>query len=385
MSDKQNKTKKPRTLLEHLGRDPASHYGSVNLPVYRVSTALFPNLKSFRAQSQIMTYGRKATPSSLALGDEIARLEGGAQCFLTPSGLSAVACAILASVNAKEHILIADCVYQPTRNLCNHFLQSMGIDCDFYDPIDLDALEKMIRPNTKAIFVESPGSLTFEVQDIPAIAELARRHNIIVIMDNSWATPLYFKPFEHGVDISVQAATKYLCGHADLLLGAITANEKCRQKVEMTHRLLGLCASGDDIYLTLRGLRTLDVRLERHQKTALLLAEFLASRDEVVDIIHPALPNHQQHDIFKRDFLGATGLFAFQLKPYSENQLARMFDGFELFSMGYSWGGFESLIIPTDPVRNINPWTRHPLIRIHAGLEDEDDLINDLKAGLERL
>lgn len=383
MTSKKNRF---RTQLEHLGRASAEHFGSVNLPTYRASTALFPTLESFRAQSQKMTYGRRSTPSSQALCETIAELEGAHDCFLAPSGLAAISCAILACVKSNDHILVADNVYDPTRSFCTDILPRFGVAVSYYDPLNLEELKKAIRPETTAIFTESPGSLTFEIQDIPAIAKIAHSHNVRVILDNTWATPLFFKPFEKGVDISVQAATKYLCGHADLLLGTIAVNKNSHADLMRTHRRLGLCSSGDDVYLTLRGLRTLDVRLERHQQTGIRLAEFLATRDEVAEIIHPALSSHPQHDIWKRDFLGASGLFAIRLKPCSETQLAKMFDGFEVFAMGYSWGGFESLIIPAIPQRSISiSKNENPLIRIHAGLEDEEDLIDDLKAGLERL
>ncbi len=381
-----NKLKKPSTQLEHLGRASADHFGSVNMPTYRVSTALFPTLESFRAQSQKMTYGRRATPSSEALCDTIATLEGGSHCMLTPSGLSAVSCAILSSVKSGGHILISDGVYDPTRAFCDDILPQFNIRASYYDPTDIEALAEAFAPETQAVFTESPSSLTFEMQDIPAISALAHQHGARVILDNTWATPLFFKPFDKGVDISIQAATKYLCGHADLLLGTLTTNQSAYVDCARMHRRLGLCASGDDIYLTLRGLRTLEVRLERHQATAIKLAEFLAQRDEVAEVIHPALPSHPQHIIWQRDFLGASGLFAFRLKPVSEAQLAKMFDGFELFAMGYSWGGFESLIIPAEPKRTASKVDNtNPLVRIHAGLEDEDDLIEDLQEGLERL
>ena len=381
-----DKPKKPSTQLEHLGRASADHFGSVNMPTYRVSTALFPTLESFRAQSQKMTYGRRATPSSEALCDTIATLEGGSHCMLTPSGLSAVSCAILSSVKSDGHILISDGVYDPTRAFCDDILPQFNIRASYYDPTDIEALAEAFTPETQAVFTESPSSLTFEMQDIPAISALAHQHGARVILDNTWATPLFFKPFDKGVDISIQAATKYLCGHADLLLGTLTTNQSAYVDCARMHRRLGLCASGDDIYLTLRGLRTLEVRLERHQATAIKLAKFLAQRDEVAEVIHPALPSHPQHAIWQRDFLGASGLFAFRLKPVSEAQLAKMFDGFELFAMGYSWGGFESLIIPAEPTRTAQTLDNtNPLVRIHAGLEDEDDLIEDLQEGLERL
>ncbi len=383
-----NLVDKDRTQLEHLGRASAAHFGSVNTPVYRVSTALFPDLKTFRTRSQPMTYGRRITPGSQALTETVAAIEGGDHCVLTPSGLAAVTCAILACVKSGDHILVADNVYGPTRAFCDTIVPRMQVAVEYYDPIDLDALAQKIKPETCAIFAESPGSLTFEVQDIPAIAERAHQNDARLIVDNTWATPLFFKPFAHGADISVQAATKYLCGHADLLLGTITTNKNTWRDLRRMHGRLGLCASGDDIYLTLRGLRTLDVRLERHMQTGLQLARFLQSRDEVAEVIHPALPDHPQHDIWQRDFTGASGLFAARLKPRSEESLAAMFDGFKLFGMGYSWGAFESLAIPVEPVRTAggapNP-ADGQLIRIHAGLEDADDLINDLKAGLERL
>lgn len=380
------KETKAKTQLEHLGRASTEHYGSVNIPTYRASTALFETLKDFRAQTQKMTYGRRATPSSDALCETITALEGGTKCYLTPSGLSAISCAILASVSAGEHLLVADNVYDPTRAFCDDILPRFNIAVSYYDPTDLQAVRDLWQENTKAIFTESPGSLTFEIQDIPAISDFAHSKGGCVILDNTWATPLFFQPFDKGVDISLSAATKYLCGHADLLLGTIVVNKKFQPKVARTHQRMGLCASGDDIFLTLRGLRTLDVRLERHEKTAKRLAEFLLDRPEVAQVMHPALPHHPQHDLWKRDFQGATGLFAFRLKPVSEEQLAKMFDGFALFAMGYSWGGFESLIIPATPLRTACAIDNSaPLVRIHAGLEDEDDLLEDLRAGLERL
>ncbi len=381
------KPRRERTQLEHLGRRSAAHFGSVNVPVYRASTALFPDLKTFRSEAQPMTYGRRATPSSDALTEIVADLEGGQYCVLTPSGMAAVSCAILACVKADDHILVADHVYQPTRLFCDKILPRMNVAVEYYDPTDLDALAQKIRPATCAIFAESPGSLTFEIQDIPATAKIAHQHNAYLIMDNTWATPRFFKPLVHGVDISVQAATKYFCGHADLLLGTITANDKAWRDLRRMHRRLGLCASGDDIYLTLRGLRTLDIRLERHMQAGIQIAQFLEGRDEVAEVIHPALPSHPQHELWQRDFTGASGLFAARLKPCSEEQLAAMFDGFELFAMGYSWGGFESLAIPTEPVRTAAKTEPQEgqLIRLHVGLEDIDDLIEDLKAGLDRL
>jgi len=381
-------SKKQDTLIVTLGRNPDANFGIVNPPVYHASTVLYPSVEALKTHSQPVTYGRRGTPTSFALQDAIAALEGGYKTLLTPSGLSAVSTALLSHLRAGDHLLMVDSVYGPTRHFCDTMLTAHGIEVEYYDPLIGSGIKAKLRGNTKVVFVESPGSLTFEVQDIPAIAEVARQAGARVIMDNTWASPLFFKPFEHGVDISVQAVTKYICGHSDVMMGAITANESAWKATLAGHGASGLCAGPDDIYLALRGLRTLSVRLERHMKTGLHLAEWLQARPEVARVIHPALPGDKGHALWKRDFTGASGLFSIVLKPCSETVLAAMLDHLELFGMGYSWGGFESLIIPSDPneVRSATRFEAEgPLLRIHAGLEDAGDLITDLEAGFARL
>ena len=379
---------KAETRLAHAGRAPARHHGFVNTPIYRGSTVLFPTLASLEANAQDFTYGRLGTPTVKALEEAIAELEGGTRTLLTPSGLSAIATSLLAFVSAGDEILVSDSVYRPTRRFCDHVLKRLGVRTIYYDPLIGSGIKKLLGAKTKLVFAESPGSQTFEVQDIPAIVKAAHDAGAVVILDNTWATPLYFKPFAHDVDVSIQAATKYIVGHADAMLGAITASEKVARAVEKTHEDLGLCPGPEDAYLGLRGLRTLSVRLARHQQSALELARWLKSRPEVARVLHPALPSDPGHALWRRDFTGASGLFAIILKPASHAALAAMLDGLSLFGMGYSWGGFESLILPFDPrdYRTATTWEADgPALRLHVGLEDVDDLKADLEAGFARL
>lgn len=380
--------KKQDTLIVTAGRDPEANFGIVNPPVYHASTVLYPTLEAVKTRAQPVTYGRRGTPTTFALQDAIAELEGGYKTALTSSGLSAVSTALLAFLQSGDHLLMVDSVYQPSRHFCDSVLKRYGVDVEYYDPLMGAEIEKLVRPETKVIFTESPGSVTFEVQDLPAIAEVAHRSGITVIIDNTWASPLYFKPFEHGADVSIQAVTKYLCGHSDVMMGSITATEAAWTKLLDTHGAIGQCAAPDDVYLVLRGIRTLSTRLERHMKTGIALAEWLGKRPEVARVLHPALPGCPGHDIWKRDFTGACGLFSIELEPCSEKALAAFLDGLELFGMGYSWGGFESLVIPQYPkkMRTATKWTTDgQILRFHAGLEDIDDLIADLEAGFERL
>ena len=380
--------KKQDTLIVNAGRNPDANFGIVNPPVYHASTILYSTLDAVRTRKQPFTYGRRGTPTSAALQEAIAELEGGYRTLLTPSGLSAVTTALLAHLKSGDHLLMTDSVYEPSRQFCERVLRRYGIDVEYYDPCIGSGIGALIKPNTAVVFAESPGSVTFEVQDIPAIAEVTHKSGAILMLDNTWASPLYFKPFDHGVDISIQAVTKYLCGHSDVMMGAITTTEASWRETIANHGALGLCAAPDDIYLVLRGIRTLAVRMERHMKTGLMLAEWLAGRPEVARVIHPALPNHAGNAIWRRDFTGASGLFAIELNPASEAALAAMLDGLELFGMGYSWGGFESLIIPQDPtrIRTVTKWeAAGPMLRLHAGLEDPADLTADLEAGFERL
>jgi cystathionine beta-lyase len=389
-SDKKKPAKplRPATEVVHSGRDPHAYYGFVNPPVYRGSTVLFPTVEKLWKRDQAYTYGRTSTPTVAALEEAIARVEGGAASALTGSGYQAVSTAIFAFVETGDHILVADSVYQPTRKFCDHMLTKLGVETTYYDPLIGAGIDKLVRPSTRLIFTESPGSQTFEVQDIPAIAKVCARRKLWLLHDNTWASPLYFRPFEHGVDVSIQAATKYIVGHADAMLGAITSSERAAPHIARAKDLLGVCPGSEETYLGLRGLRTLATRLAQHQRAGIEMAKWLEARPEVARVLHPALPSHPQHAIWKRDFLGASGLFSVILKPAEKPALAAMLDGLKLFGMGFSWGGYESLVIPFDPTsyRTATRWQAEgPALRFHIGLEDVDDLKADLEAGFARL
>ena len=384
------------TTVVHSGLHPERHHGAVNPPVFHASTILSETVAEFRRrrQSWILEqpgtyYGRFGTPTIEALQEAIAALEGGHRSVVYPSGLAACAGALLAFLSAGDHLLMSDTVYGPTRIFANGFLKRFGVSTTFFDPLAGRAIESLIRPETRVIYLESPGSLTFEMQDVPAIAEAARRRGITVIADNTWGTPLYFKPFVHGVDVSVQAATKYIVGHSDAMLGAITCTKEAWPRLRRSTHELGQTAGPDDVYLGQRGLRTLAVRLKQHWKAGVALAEWIARQPEVERVLHPALPGDPGHALWKRDFTGACGLFGVVLKEgVTERALASMIDGLELYGIGSSWGGFESLIVPFDPreTRSATKWPhKGPCFRIHAGLENEEDLIADLEAGFERL
>lgn len=379
-------TKKPDTVASHAGRMSEEHFGVVNTPVYRASTILYPTLEALEAGNAPYTYGRRGTPTSRSLEDAITALEGGARTVLCPSGLNAIALAILSVCRAGDHLLVADSCYGPTRSMCDKLLKRFGIETSYYDPSIGSGIVSLFRANTTAVFCESPGSLTFEIQDIPAIAEVAHARGASVLLDNTWATPLYFAPFAHGVDLSIQAATKYVGGHADVMIGYVCANESHRARLTDTYYTLGLYASGDDCFLALRGLRTLPVRLARHQETALRLARWFQTRPEVERVLYPALESDPGHALWKRDFTGACGLFGVALKPVSHRALSAFVDGLTQFGIGYSWGGYESLVVTAHFERTAKPFHANgPLIRIHAGLENAQDLIDDLSAGFERL
>jgi len=379
---------RPETKVVHLGRDPFAHHGFVNPPVYRGSTVLYETLDALKSRKQPYTYGRRATPTTHALEEAITDLEGGATTILTSSGLGAVSTALLAFVSAGDHILITDSAYQPGRAFADRMLKRLGVEITYYDPHAGARITELFRPNTRLVLVESPGSQTFEMQDIPAIAAAARERDIWVLADNTWATPLFCKPLALGVDVSIQAATKYIVGHADAMLGAVTGNARAARHLEHAKEALGTCPGSEETYLGLRGLRTLDVRLERHQKSALAVTEWLAGRNEVDRVLYPALPTDPGHALWKRDFTGASGLFSVVLKPVPEKSLAAFLDGLKLFGMGYSWGGYESLVVPFDPAsyRTASKWTGPgPALRFHIGLEAVEDLIRDLDAGFARL
>ena len=377
-------TRKDTKVVEG-GRQPSLHAGAVNTPVYRVSTVLFPDMETMIHERQPYTYGRRGTPTTRALEQALSSLEDGARTVLTPSGLSACALAILTMCGAGDHILVTDSVYGPTRVFCQRLAKRYGIATSYFEPCIGAGLAEQFRPETKAVFLESPGSFTFEVQDVPAIAAVAHERGAAVILDNTWATPLYFDAIGHGVDLSVQAATKYIGGHADIMMGAITANAAYKDRLVETHGTLGLCSSGDEAYLAMRGLRTLAVRLKRHQESATEIATWLKARPEVARVIYPPLHDDPGHALWNRDFTGASGLFSIVLKPHSEKAVAAMADGLKHFGLGYSWGGFESLIVPGQYHRTYPAKLEGPMLRLHIGLEDVEDLKADLAAGFERL
>ncbi|MBX9592244.1 MAG: cystathionine beta-lyase [Hyphomonadaceae bacterium] len=380
--------RRPATDIAHAGRDPFAHHGFVNPPVYRGSTVLFKTLEGFEKRAQRYVYGRRGTPTSEALEQAIACLEGGARTWLAPSGAAAISTALLTFARAGDHILMTDAVYLPTRKMCDGVLKRFGVETTYYDPTIGADIARLMRPNTTLVFTESPGSLTFELQDVPAIAAAAHAHGALVVLDNTWGTPLYFKPFTHGVDISIQAATKYIVGHADAMLGAITVTESLAQRLVAEAGDLGICAGTEEMFLGLRGLRTIGVRLERHWQSGLEIARWLEQRPEVARVIHPALPSHPQHALWQRDFLGAAGLFAIELKPCPKTAVAALLEGLELFGMGASWGGYESLVLPFNAAtaRTATAWQpKGPTVRFHIGLEDVSDLKADLEAGFARL
>jgi cystathionine beta-lyase len=384
------------TVIVHSGRHPEEHHGAVNPPVFHASTILAGSAQEYLARRRAWLeevpgtyYGRYGTPTVEALQEAIAELEGGHRCVVYPSGLAACTGALLAFLGAGDHALIADSAYGPTRSFARGTLRRYGVAATFFDPLVGGGIDALIQPNTKVIYLESPGSLTFEVQDVPAIARAAHERGVTVIMDNTWATPLYFKPFAHGVDVSVHAATKYIVGHSDAMLGVVTCAKDAWPRLRTATYELGQTAGPDVVYLAQRGLRTLAVRLKQHWATGVALAEWIAKQPEVQRVLYPALPGDPGHALWKRDFKGASGLFGVVLKPgIAEKALFALIDGMELYGIGASWGGYESLIVPFHPVegRVATQWPAHgPCFRIHAGLENVDDLRADLEAGFGRL
>ncbi len=378
------------TRLVTAGRDPASYYGFVNPPVYHASTVLYPSAEDFLAHRARYQYGRRGTPTTEALEGALAELEG-PQCAgvsLLPSGLAAISAALLSVVKSGDHVLITDSAYGPTRNFCEQILKRLGVETSFYDPLIGAGIAGQFRANTRAVYLESPGSLSFEMQDVAAIANVAHDKSALVLMDNTWATPLYFRPLDHGVDLAIQAGTKYIGGHSDVMLGTVSANAATVTGLKTTVRLTGLCEGPDDVYLGLRGLRTLSVRLDRHFKSGIAVARWLEQRPEVLRLLHPALPSHPGHAIWKRDFTGASGLFSMVLKPVPQKAYYAFLDTLKLFGIGASWGGYESLAIPFDctPARTATRWAPGgPTVRFHIGLEAIEDLIADLERGFAAL
>ena len=379
------KTLKPATRLVATARDYSEH-GIVSPAVYHASTVLYPTYQALKERKQPYQYGRRGTPTSRAVEEAIATLENGFASKVTPSGLAAITTTLLSFLKPGDHLLIPDNIYAPARAFCDTILKNWGVATEYYDPLLGGAISAFMRATTRIVYCESPGSQTMEVQDVPAIAEVAHKAGALVVVDNTWSGGRYFNAFAHGGDISVHAATKYIVGHSDVMMGAVTCSEATWPRFKEGYETMGQFAGPDDMYLTLRGLRTIDVRLERHMKSALKIAEWLKGRSEVEEVLYPALPGARGHELWKRDFTGASGLFSVVLKPQSEEAIGRFLDGLALFSMGYSWGGFESLCVPFKPHRTAKPWTREgSCFRFHIGLEDPDDLIADLAAGFERL
>jgi cysteine-S-conjugate beta-lyase len=377
-------TLKPDTRLVTGGRDAFAHHGFVNPPVYHASTVLYRTAEDMIAHRGRYVYGRRGTPTTEALENALRDLEG-PQCAgvaLLPSGLAAISSALLSVLNTADHVLVADNVYRPTRNVCDTILSRFGIATTYYDP--LADVTPHFRANTRALFVEAPGSQSFEMPDVPAIAEIARQKGAVVLMDNTWATPLFFPAFEKGVDLSIQAGTKYIVGHSDVMFGTISANAATWPQLKNTVGSLGLCAGPDDVYLALRGLRTMGVRLRRHHESGLAVAHWLEQRPEVLRVLHPGLPSDPGHALWQRDFSGASGLFSIVLKPVSQAAVNALLNALSLFGMGFSWGGYESLVIWFDcnEYRTATGWDPGgPTLRFHIGLEDVSDLTADLERG----
>ena len=378
---------KKDTLLIHTGRDPASYHGMVNTPVFRTSTVIYPDLATYEKRGgddyKKVRYGLYGTPTTFAFEEAVAKMEGGHAAVALPSGLAAIAAALCAFLKAGDHLLVTDSTYAPTRTFCNERLKSFGVETEYYDPLIGAGIERLIRPNTRAVFCEAPGSLTFEMQDIPAIAQVAHARGIPVLADTTWGTPYYFRSFERGVDVSIHAGTKYISGHSDVMMGLIVTNERYWLPVRKTVANYGYGVSPDDCYLALRGFRTIGVRMRQQMANAIKVANWLQARPEVRDVLYPALESHPGHAIWKRDFDGAASLFSFVLNPASDKAVTALVDTLELFGIGSSWGGFESLIQVARPekVRSATTWEPGgPTLRVHIGLEDPDDLIADLDA-----
>ncbi|NDF11217.1 MAG: cystathionine beta-lyase [Proteobacteria bacterium] len=394
---------KKDTELTTLGRNPRAHAGTVNPPVYQTSTIVFPSLKAYRqaesgkpfykeqelSSGSDFSYGLGGTPSTFALQDALRKLEGADHCLIYPSGLAAITFTLLSFLEPGDHCLISDSAYGPTRRFCNKELKRLGIETTYYDPLIGAGIDKLIKKNTKFILLESPGSLTFEMQDIPAIVKVAKKKGVITAMDNSWATPLYYQPIKHGVDLSIQAITKYIGGHADVILGSVACNKEHVKALQQRIRHFGVGVNPAECASALRGLRTLSARLDKHYVSAMQVAKWLQGRKEVSRVIYPALPGDAGHKIWKRDFSGACGLFTFILKKhYNEEQIANMIDHYKHFGIGASWGGYESLVVYFDPtsIRTATKWKAEgSAIRLHIGLEAPEDLIADLDEGFRRL
>ncbi len=387
-----SKSKKPDTLITHAGRKPEENFGVVNPPVYHASTILHPSVAHWEASEarrfDDVVYGRFGTPTQFALEEAMAAIEGGARAVAVCSGAAACFTALLAYLKAGDHVLVPDSVYGPVRNFTTGFLARFGVTFDFYDPMVGAGIAALVKPNTKVIYLESPGSLTFEVQDVPAIVAVAKARGIATMLDNTWGSPIFLRPLTMGVDVSIVAATKYIVGHSDAMMGVCVCTKDSFMPVKTSALQLGYHAAPDDSYLALRGLRTVGVRLRAHEAAALKVAKWLKARPEVERVLHPALPDCPGHEFWKRDFAGSSGLFSIVLRrDIAKPAVDAMLDGLDLFGLGASWGGFESLI--TAPrvtrLRTATKWDSGPMLRLHIGLEDVDDLIADLDRGFARL
>ncbi|MCX8500314.1 MAG: cystathionine beta-lyase [Alphaproteobacteria bacterium] len=390
---KRNSKRHTNTALVELGRNPNANHGIVNPPVYHASTILFPTLAALESAENGThpgpTYGRQGTTTAQALEQTVAALDGADRAIALPSGKAAMALTFLTFTSRGDHVLIADNAYGPVRMIAHDLMERYGVEVSYFDPACGAEIRHQMKENTRLVWCESPGSLTFEMSDITAIAAEARKRGIRVGVDNSWATPYYYRPLEHGADIAMQAGTKYLVGHSDAMVGVLSAQADDFKVLRRMADALGYHLGPDDCYLALRGIRTLSVRLERHQSNGLALADYFAARSEVARVIHPARPDHPDHGLWQRDFSGASGLFAVVLNPgVSHQAFAAFTDGLELFGMGYSWGGYESLLLPVHPekVRTSVPWREAGrILRVHAGLEDLADLTHDLDCAFDRL
>jgi cystathionine beta-lyase len=388
LTDETRSKLRGRSKLVHLARDTEVSQGFVNVPPFRGSTVLYPDLATLKSRKQRYTYGTRGTPTTDALCDAWTDISGAAGTILVPSGLAAIAIALLTALKAGDHLLMTDAAYFPARNFAENVLKPMGVETTYHDPAIGEGIAELIRPNTKAVLTEAPGSQSLDMQDIPAIAAAAHERGVCVLMDNTWATPLFFSPHAAGVDLAIEAGTKYLSGHSDLLLGLVSANAEWLPRLKAYADLWAIPPGPEDVFLALRGLRTMDLRLREAERQALALARWFETRPEVLRVIHPALPDYPGHAIWKRDFKGSSGLFSIVLKPVPEAAVAALLDGLELFGMGYSWGGYESLVTPFDctSYRTATAWAPGgPTLRFTIGLEDIEDLKEDLDRGFARL
>jgi cystathionine beta-lyase len=384
----ERKKKHISTLVTQIGRKPEDQFGFINPPTYRGSTVLFPNVATLDSLNQPYTYGTKGTPTVRSLEEAWSILAGAEDSVTVPSGLAAICLAVMTATQAGDHILITDSVYQPTRNFCDNILAKFGVLIEYYDPHLSDQIFHLFREQTTAIIVESPGSQSMEIQDVPAISKAAHEKGICVILDNTWATPIFFPPHDRGADLVIEAGTKYLSGHSDLLIGLVSANKKWAKRLRTTFNAFAIGAGPDECSLALRGLRTMALRLNAQQKSALEIADWLSKQEQVESVLHPALISHPDHNLWKRDFLGSSGVFSIILNERYRKYIAEFLDKLELFGIGFSWGGYESLVLPFDcnAYRTATRWDPPgPCLRFSIGIEDVNDLKEDLAIGLMRL